>query len=233
MRSAVGNVTQSLVESIGGAIVRGDFAIGRNLPTEADLASQYEVSRTVTREAVKMLTAKGLVKAWPRRGTIVQPQDNWNLLDEDVLSWLLERNVSPILVADFLRMRLAIEPAAAETAAAIRADTAEIEKAVLAMKHAAENRGDSLSADSLFHASILRASNNPFFAQMAPLVDTALRMTIRITNRLKGVKHASIADHEEILEAIQSGDAESARTLSHTHVSLALDLVNGQVQLNS
>lgn len=229
MRSAVGNVTQSLVESIGGAIVRGDFDIGRNLPTEAELASQYEVSRTVTREAVKMLTAKGLVKAWPRRGTIVQPQSSWNLLDADVLSWLLERNVSPNLVADFLRMRLAIEPAAAETAAAIKADTSEIESAVLEMKRAAEHGGDALSADSFFHASILRASSNPFFAQMAPLVDTALRMTIRITNRLKGVKNASIQDHEEILEAIQKGHSDLARDLSAKHVSLALDLVMTQV----
>ena len=224
-RVSTGNVTRSLVEDIGGAIVRGDFTIGTSLPTEAELSQQYNVSRTVTREAIKMLTAKGLVLSWPRRGTIVQKESSWNLLDADVLAWLLDRNVSIPLVKDFLRMRLAIEPAAAETAASINADVSEIEAAVDQMKRAAEHGGDALSADSQFHAAILRASGNPFFAQMAPMVDTALRMTIRITNRIKGVKFASIQEHVDLLDAIRSGDPETSRELSHSHVERALDLV--------
>ena len=224
-RISTGNVTRSLVEGIGGAIVRGDFAIGNSLPTEAELAEKYRVSRTVTREAIKMLTAKGLVQAWPRRGTIVQKESDWNLFDADVLAWLLERNVSIPLVKDFLRMRLAVEPAAAEMAAVIAADVSEIERAVEQMERAARHGGDTLSADSSFHAAILRASGNPFFAQMAPMVDTALRMTIRITNRLKGVKFASIQEHVDILNAIRSGDAELSRVLSEALVERALDLI--------
>ncbi len=224
-RVSTGNVTQSLVEEIGRAIVCGDFIIGASLPTEAVLSEKYSVSRTVTREAIKMLTAKGLVLSWPRRGTIVQQESNWNLLDADVLTWMLDRNVSIPLVKDFLRMRLAIEPAAAETAAAIEADVSEIEAAVVQMKRAAEHGGDALSADSQFHAAILRASGNPFFAQMAPMVDTALRMTIRITNRIKGVKFASIQEHVDILDAIRSGDAAKSRDLSQSHVERALGLV--------
>lgn len=227
-RNATGNVTRSLVEQIGSAIVRGDYPIGDSLPTEAELADQFGVSRTVTREAVKMLTAKGLVQAWPRRGTIVQKESNWSLLDADVLSWLLERNVSISLVKDFLRMRLAIEPAAAELAATRSADVSEIQHAVDEMRRAAEHGGDALAADSLFHASILRASGNPFFAQMAPMVDTALRMTIRITNRIKGVRFASIQEHVDILVAIREGRSDDARHLSEQHVSRALDLVNKQ-----
>ena len=80
-RIVTGNVTRSLVEDIGGAIVRGDFTIGNSLPTEAELAEKYRVSRTVTREALKMLTAKGLVQAWPRRGTIVRQESDWNLFE--------------------------------------------------------------------------------------------------------------------------------------------------------
>ena len=224
-RISTGNVTRSLVEGIGVAIVRGDFAIGNSLPTEAELAEKYRVSRTVTREAIKMLTAKGLVQAWPRRGTIVRQESDWNLFDADVLAWLLERNVSIPLVEDFLRMRLAVEPAAAEMAAVIAADVSEIERAVEQMKRAAKHGGDALSADSSFHAAILRASGNPFFAQMAPMVDTALRMTIRITNRLRGVKFASIEEHAEILNAIRSGDAELSRVLSEALVQRALDLI--------
>lgn len=224
-RVSTGNVTRSLVEDIGGAIVRGDFTVGKSLPTEAELSEHYSVSRTVTREAIKMLTAKGLVLSWPRRGTIVQKESSWSLLDADVLAWLLDRNVSIPLVKDFLRMRLAIEPAAAETAASIHADVSEIEAAIDQMKRAAEHGGDALSADSQFHAAILRASNNPFFAQMAPMVDTALRMTIRITNRIKGVKFASIQEHIDMLEAIRSGDTEKSRRLSELHIERALGLV--------
>jgi len=224
-RVSTGNVTRSLVEDIGGSIVRGDFTIGTSLPTEAELSEQYNVSRTVTREAIKMLTAKGLVLSWPRRGTIVQKESSWNLLDADVLAWLLDRNVSIPLVKDFLRMRLAIEPAAAEMAASINADVSEIEAAVYQMKRAAEHGGDALSADSQFHAAILRASGNPVFDQMAPMVDTALRMTIRGTNRIKGVKFASIQEHVDLLDAIRSGEPETSRDLSHSHVERALDLV--------
>ena len=219
------NITQSLVESIGGDIVRGEYVIGSSLPTEAEIAEKYSVSRTVTREAIKMLTAKGLVRSWPRRGTIVQKESGWNMLDADVLFWLLDRDVSIPLVIDFLRMRKAIEPAAAETAALISADTSEIESAIDEMKRAAETGSNGLSADSKFHAAILRASDNPFFAQMAPMVDTALRMTIRITNRIKGVKFASIEEHIELLTAIQSGDTELSYRLSLSHIEKALELV--------
>lgn len=225
VRTGTGSITSSLVDKIGGAIVRGDYPVGQSLPTEAQLADQFKVSRTITREAIKMLNAKGLVLAWPRRGTIVQEQGSWNLLDVDVLAWLQARNVSIPLVKDFLRLRLAVEPAAAELAAARKADVTEIVRAVSEMKRAAEHGGDTLGADSLFHACILRASGNVFFAQMAPMVDTALRMTIRITNRIKGVKYASIQDHVDILDAIGAGQATLARDLSFTHVSRALKLV--------
>ena len=165
------------------------------------------------------------MRSWPRRGTIVQEESGWNMLDADVLFWLLDRDVSIPLVIDFLRMRKAIEPAAAETAALINADTSEIESAIDEMKSAAETGISGLSADSKFHAAILRASGNPFFAQMAPMVDTALRMTIRITNRIKGVKYASIGEHVDLLTAIQSGDSELSYKLSLSHIEKALKLV--------
>lgn len=224
-RTRTGNITSSLVEKIGSAIVRGEYPISQNLPTEAQLAEQFEVSRTVTREAMKMLTAKGLVLAWPRRGTIVQQESSWNLLDADVLAWLMQRKVSIALVKDFLRMRLAVEPAAAELAAARKADVTEIVRAISEMKRAADHGGDSLAADCLFHACILRASGNMFFAQMAPMVDAALRLTIRVTNRIKGVKFASIQDHADILDAISAGQPTVARDLSFNHISRALKLV--------
>lgn len=220
-----GSITRGLLDTLGASIVRGDYVVGDSLPSEAEIAEIHKVSRTVTREAMKMLAAKGLVKAWPRRGTIVQDENDWNLMDPDVMTWLLERGMSLKLVKDFLNMRLAIEPAAAEMAAAKGTDMAEIELALKRMFKAADGGGDALSADCMFHASILKASGNRFFAQMSPLVDTALRMTIRVTNQIKGVQMANVKDHEDIFMAIKSCKPKLARKLIHAHISAALDLV--------
>ena len=93
---------------IGVAIVTGVYSTNNPLPIESELCRQYNASRTVVREAVKMLTAKGLVGARPRLGTRVEPESNWNLLDPDVLGWLLERKFSPALLIEFTEIRLAV-----------------------------------------------------------------------------------------------------------------------------
>lgn len=116
-------LTGEVVERIGGQIVRGDVAPGGSLPIEAELAKQHDTSRTVIREAVKMLTAKGLVGSRPRRGTYVEPESKWNILDPDVLRWTLQRRFSFELMRDFLMVREGIEPKAA-AAAATRQDRA-------------------------------------------------------------------------------------------------------------
>lgn len=224
-----GNITRSLVERIGGAIVRGEYPAGERLPTEVELSQHFESSRTVMREAMKMLMAKGLVRSWPRRGTVVEDESRWNLMDPDVLAWLLERRISPGLLEDFLYMRLAIEPAAASMAAAKRADTSEISHALNAMREAAQGGGDELEADSAFHAAILRASGNRFFSQMATLVATALKMTVRVTNRIKGVRSADVDDHERILAAISMGEAEEARRAAESIILEALNLIASEI----
>ena len=93
-RDALGrNLTYGLLDSLGRKIVTGIYD-RQPFPTEAQLTDEYAVSRSVTREAVKMLTAKGLLSARPRQGTIVLPRASWNLFDADVLDWLLERKFS-------------------------------------------------------------------------------------------------------------------------------------------
>ena len=223
-----GNITRTLVEQIGGAIVRGEYLSGHRLPTEAHMSVNFQASRTATREAIKMLTGKGLVKSWPKRGTLVEDESQWNLMDPDVLGWLLDRRPSISLVNDFLAMRLAIEPAAASMAASNRASTDEIATALQAMRDADSGMGDALEADSAFHAAVLRASGNRFFSQMAPLVGTALRLTARLTNRLKGVRAANVDDHERILIAISKGNAKQARRATESLIQEALSLIRSR-----
>src|SRR5665213_2399670 len=85
------NLTYSIAEDLGVAIVTGTYSDANPFPVEGELCKQYGVSRSILREAVKMLTAKGLLGSRPRRGTWVQHETKWNLLDPDVLRWMLER----------------------------------------------------------------------------------------------------------------------------------------------
>lgn len=219
------NLTYGLVESLGQMIVTGEFD-AKAFPTEGELSRQHGTSRSVTREAVKMLTAKGLLRARPRQGTSVTPEAQWNLLDPDVLRWLLERKFSLQLLAEFTEMRLAIEPAAARLAAR-RADpqaVARIRDGLRRMVAAGVGDEEPVTADIAFHTAILAATGNRFYAQLDPLINTALRISIRFTNRIKG-RAAGIAGHEEVLEAIAAADAERAGLAMHALISEALALI--------
>ena len=205
------NLTWGLQEVLGRAVVVGDYR-NQPFPTEAEIVKQHGVSRSVTREAVKMLAAKGLLGARPKQGTFVRPADAWNLFDTDVLRWLLERRRSLTMLRHFNELRIAVEPQAAALAAAtadaeqLAAITAGLDR----MRAADDGMGDGLDADIAFHVAILRASNNPFFAQFRSVVGTALRTSIRFTNRLTG-RSASIADHAAVHDAILARDVDGAR----------------------
>src|SRR3954462_3271227 len=160
------NLTFGLLDALGRAIVTGAYD-DKRFPTEAELAAEHAVSRSVTREAVKMLTAKGLLTARPRKGTTIQPASSWNLFDPDVLRWLLERKFSLELLRQFSELRIAIEPAAAALAAReAGADGIEAIRAGYRRMEAAEaGDDDPLEADIAFHIAILQASANPFYQQ--------------------------------------------------------------------
>ncbi len=219
------NLTYSMLDALGREIVTGQYD-ARPFPTEAELAKEHAVSRSVTREAVKMLTAKGLLSARPRQGTIVQPSTTWNLFDTDVLRWLLERKFSVDLLRHFNQLRVAIEPEAAALAAANASD-AELEPILAGLRRMeAAERGldDTLDADIAFHVAILRASGNPFFVQFRDVVTTALRSSIRFTNRIKG-RSASVADHAAVSEAIVRRNPDRARKAMKKIIGDVLDLI--------
>lgn len=220
-----GNLTYGMVDGVGRAIVTGQFD-DAPFPTEAELARRYSVSRSVTREAVKMLTAKGLLTARPRKGTSVQPGAQWNLFDTDVLRWLLERKFSLELLRQFSELRIAIEPAAAALAARAH-DAAGIEAIHAGFaRMAAAERGDDdpLEADIAFHIAILHASGNPFYRQFRDVVETALRTSIRFTNRFKG-RTASLPQHEAVLTAIEQRDGERASAAMHGLIAEVMVLI--------
>jgi DNA-binding FadR family transcriptional regulator len=220
------NLTYGLLDNLGRAIVTGRFD-QQAFPTEAELAKQHGVSRSVTREAVKMLTAKGLLSARPRQGTVIQPTTSWNLFDTDVLRWLLERQFSVEMLKHFNQLRVAIEPEAAALAArfAVADDLTRIDEGLERMEAAERGADDTLEADIAFHVSILRASRNPFYAQFRDVVGTALRTSIRFTNRIKG-RTANVADHAAVRDAIRAGDSDGARIAMRDLIGDVLTLID-------
>ncbi len=220
------NLTYGLLDSLGRAIVTGHYD-GGSFPTEAQLAQQHGVSRSVTREAVKMLTAKGLLSARPRQGTVIQPAELWNLFDPDVLSWLLERKFSVDLLKHFNQLRIAIEPEAAALAArfAESGDLSAISAGLARMRAAEDGLDNPLEADIAFHIALLLAAKNPFYAQFRDVVSTALRTSIRFTNRIKG-RSASVPDHAAVLDAIRARDPDAARDAMRRLIGDVLALID-------
>jgi DNA-binding FadR family transcriptional regulator len=219
------NLTYGMLDTLGRAIVIGSYE-SRSFPTEAELAIQHGVSRSVTREAVKMLTAKGLLSARPRQGTTIQPSTSWNLFDTDVLRWLLERKFSVDLLHHFNQLRVAIEPEAAALAAVYASDRQhkEIEAGLARMEAAEQGHDNTLDADIAFHVAVLRGSCNPFFMQFRDVVSTALRSSIQFTNRIKG-RSASVADHAAVFYAIQRRRPDSARVAMKKIIADVLELI--------
>ena len=223
--SASRNLTYGMLDALGKTIVTGGYD-AVPFPTEAELARQYAVSRSVTREAVKMLTAKGLLTARPRKGTTVQPRGQWNLFDPDILRWILDRQFSLDLLRQFTELRIAIEPAAAALAAhAAQAPGLTAIRAGFDRMAAAEaGNDDPLEADIAFHIAILDASANPFYRQFRDVVETALRTSIRFTNGADGGA-ASLPQHQEVLSAIERHDAAGANAAMTALIADVMKLI--------
>jgi DNA-binding FadR family transcriptional regulator len=159
-------------------------------------------------------------------GTYVHPEDKWDLLDAEVLKWILDRHFSHTLVREFLEVRIGIEPAAAALAAnnATDADKELLKQKLEKMKAANEGHFDPVNADIAFHATILEISHNRFYHQLAPIVETALRFSIRLTNKVKG-RLPDYDAHEKIYRMIRDGNAEGASKACRELIREALALV--------
>jgi DNA-binding FadR family transcriptional regulator len=221
------NLTRRIVDVLGRAIVTEQFSPQSPFPVEAELCERYGASRTIVREAVKMLTGKGLLRSRQRAGTVVEPEDSWNLLDPDILRWILERKFSLDLLIDFNEVRMAIEPRAAGLAA--HCATGPQRRAIMAAidRMGAADRGedDPLEADIAFHHAVLVASNNRFMRQFRDLTEATLRFSIRSTNEFAGVARANTAEHARVGDAIIRGEPARAQALMRDLLQGALDLL--------
>ncbi len=206
------NVHGNTVDHLGEAIVAGRYAVGASIPPEPLLCAELGVSRTVVREAVKSLIAKGLMTTGPKVGTRVLSSDHWNWFDPDVISWQSKVGLTPEFLRDLQDLRRVVEPAAMRLAAARATahEIAEVEEAFAGMKRAVEEGGDYVTYDLLFHQGLLRASRNRMLVQMSKALGALLRTSFEISTSRKDGPRRSLPLHREVLDAVIAHDPDRA-----------------------
>jgi DNA-binding FadR family transcriptional regulator len=174
------------------------------VPAEPLLCEELGVSRTVVREAVKSLVAKGLLSTGPKVGTRVLPEDNWNWFDPDLVAWKGRVGLTPEFLLDLQELRRVVEPAGVRLAAerATAEDIAEIEAAYAGMKSAIEHGGDYVSHDLRFHQGLLRACHNRMVVQMSKALGALLRTSFEISTSRPDGPASSLPLHRAVLDAV-------------------------------
>lgn len=198
-----------IVEKVGTRIVQGRLRVGETLDMTS-LIDELGISQTVLREAVKVLTAKGLVDARQKRGTFVRPREDWNLLDADVIRWQFAADTPELLLRDLAELRLVVEPAAARLAAERRTeeDLTALEAALARMGETSGDPAEAAEADLAWHRALLRATHNELLQRMDVFIGPALAERDRLV-------HSAEADdpvpaHEPVLRAVRDADPSAA-----------------------
>jgi DNA-binding FadR family transcriptional regulator len=214
------NLHGQVVEHIGASIVSGELAPGDPLPGEAQLAVQMDVSRTILREALKVLAAKGLIETRQKTGMRVRDPRFWNHLDADVLSWRCATMPTQDFVGKLVEMREIIEPAAC-MAASRRRDASQLQaiaEALDAMEDA-HDRDAWAAADLRFHEAVLAATNNELLCSLFTVVETALATFFQMSARnVKNFKY-SLPHHRAVYEAIRRRRPNQAADAMHALIA--------------
>ena len=218
--------TKRVVELLGRRIVNDEYPQRQVIPTEVELALTLGVSRATVRDAVKVLSGKGLVQTARRYGTRVRPMEEWSLLDVDVASWHAPDHPRiGRMFAETTELRCVIEPAAA--AAAARKATPE-QVAVLLESARAMHPGEGdiqtlFEADCRFHSTVLEATGNLIMRQMRPIILSVLRISYEFGVLVVDDKPVSREGHIRVAEAIRDRDPARARAEMEEMLSLNRD----------
>lgn len=210
---------------LGTAIVSGAIAPGERLTGEVDNSAALNVSRSAYREAVQVLTAKGLVESRTKAGTRVLPRSRWNLLDPDVLAWAFSGEPDIGYVRDLFELRAIVEPAAARLAAERRDkdDIRVLRDALTRMRRHTLATEPGRTADRDFHDAILRASRNDVLITLSASIGAAVSWTTQFKQRTRALPRDPVPDHARVGDAIIAGDAGGAEAAMRVLVDLALE----------
>jgi DNA-binding FadR family transcriptional regulator len=217
MRPGVGpmaarNLHGHVVQVLGQRIVSGVIKQGEILPPEATMAEEMDVSRTSLREAMKVLSAKGLVEARPKVGTRVRDARYWSQLDADVLAWRCASMPTSDFVQKLSEMREIVEPAAAASAAR-HLNVIQLKRMQVAFEgmEAAHDPEAWTSADIDFHEAILAATGNELLISLFSVIETALSSYFTMSAHTATNFKYSLPQHRMVLQAIKDKDPEAAQ----------------------
>ncbi len=201
-----------VVHDLGRRIVAGEFVAGAPLPSQDECCELVGVSRSVLREALRVLAAKGMVEARPKAGTFVRPRSAWNFLDPEVLEWRLETSDDNELLGQLHELRQMVEPVTASLAAerAKLDDFIEMGKAFDDMV-ASDHDHSIVEPDLRFHRAIIAASGNEVFVALGRVIESALKIAFQIGRANPQGQDKSLAMHKAILDAIVDRNGPAAR----------------------
>jgi len=206
------SLVDRVVQIIGREIVGGRFAPGDSLPNETEWCARLQVSRSVLREALRVLVSKNLIEIRTRAGGRVQDMSAWNLLDPDVLDWRSQGGDQRRFAAELFELRRVVEPAAAALAAARATpeQQRELQQACEEMAAAGEDIEKFFAPDVRFHRIIATAVGNSLFRSLSNMVTVVLDLTLRMALEAPDGQQQSLPLHRRVAEAIARGDGPAA-----------------------
>lgn len=222
---------QRVVEELLKQIVSGALPPGTALPSEPELARQFGVSRIVIREAIRILAEKGLVAVRHGSGMWIQPPEQWDQLDPQILFERLRSNRDPSWLEEILELRKILELAAAELAAQRRTpeQLARLSEILERMRTAVSDPSTYVNLDIAFHEAIMEAAGNRLLREARRPLSEVLLMTSRSAERLARTHEG----HEEIYRAIAAGDPVAAREAMRRHIEHFEDNIRADLELPS
>ncbi|WP_158220504.1 FadR/GntR family transcriptional regulator [Kineosporia sp. A_224] len=206
-------------------IVTGAYPEGSALPSEGQLGAEFDVSRTVLRESVKVLTEKGLVSTWRGRGTIVEPAKHWRTFDPDLLAARLRHPGGEVVVRELLILRKGIEPVLASMAALAADDEqrASLQRRFDDLERWKDDPASYVLADGDFHAEIAEMSGVVIARDLFDLMAEPFTLARRGTALIPGGQEIAHAQHRAILDGILARDGAASSAAMYEHMQSAED----------
>jgi GntR family transcriptional repressor for pyruvate dehydrogenase complex len=208
---------EQIVQQVEESIHKGTLKAGDQLPPERDLAQQFGVSRTAVREAVKALREKGLVEAYPGRGTFITESSPYSMRQS--LDRMLKIG-QPEGSAYLAEVREILEPEIAALAATRfdAEDLASMREQVAVMDTARKDPDAFIEADLDFHLALAEAAANPLILSLIDSIVGLLREQRIGIFQVEGGPERGQYHHKRILEAIEHRDPLGARDAMKAHL---------------
>ncbi|GEO86191.1 MULTISPECIES: FadR/GntR family transcriptional regulator [Alphaproteobacteria] len=236
-RSAAANFHSFIINEIGAGIVSGRFPVGSILPRDAELMDMYGVSRTVLREALKTLEAKGLVEARPKVGTRVSPKSRWALFDHQVLLWHFEAGPEPLFVGKLFDVRRLLECETVRLAAKLRtADHIRMLYYWLQQMSVSRGMADSFALATLeLHRVLAEASQNPLLRAALGVTEFTLAAAMPEAERQdgEGFYETAVVNRRNLVQAVEAGDVAAAEACLLAAIGADLDSAQTRIRAAS